>query len=220
MDYHKSSTPLWLREYGRNVQQMVEFLETVKDVEKRTQMAHEIIRIMSMLSPNGKEMADYKEKLWDHLYQMGDFKPELNGPFAKPKRKTSTMSKMERPAYYTHAPRYKQYGRNIELMIAKVVGMEEGPQKENLILFTANLMKQFLQHATPNSSSDAVVFEHLGQLSGGKIRLKAGETSLRTVQTPLNTMISNVNKPTQHPKRKKKKKKKKFKGPFQHKTMG
>ena len=73
MRYNISETPLRLKEYGRNIQGMVEYANSIEDRNLRTEVAHEIIRIMSNLNPNLKEIPDYKQKLWDHIHMISDY---------------------------------------------------------------------------------------------------------------------------------------------------
>ena len=81
MEYNTSRSKMLMPEYGRNVQKMVEYLLTVEDPEKRLKNAEIIIELMSTLAPHLKAIEDYKHKLWDHLYQMTDFRLEVNSPY-------------------------------------------------------------------------------------------------------------------------------------------
>ena len=67
MEYNSTRNRLILREYGRNVQRMVESLMTIEDIETRTQSAKAIINVMSQLNPSIREVGDVRHKLWDHL---------------------------------------------------------------------------------------------------------------------------------------------------------
>ena len=54
MKYNSELEPLKLPEYGRNVQNMVNYAKTIKDKEERTQFAHKIIKTMAAVVGNGK----------------------------------------------------------------------------------------------------------------------------------------------------------------------
>ena len=75
MEYNTSRSKLLMPEYGRNVQRMVEYLLTIEDPQRRLRNAEAIIELMTTLAPHLKTIEDYKHKLWDHLYQMTDFRP-------------------------------------------------------------------------------------------------------------------------------------------------
>ena len=78
-----------MREYGRHVQKMVDYLLTIEDPATRQRNAEAVIELMSFLNPQLKIMEDYKHKLWDHLYYMSDFKLEVaDTPYPKPDRET------------------------------------------------------------------------------------------------------------------------------------
>ena len=59
--YNTERVRLYIPEYGRNVQKMVEYLLTVEDREKRLQQAKLVIELMSLLTPHLKTMEDYQK---------------------------------------------------------------------------------------------------------------------------------------------------------------
>ena len=73
MKYNISESPLKLREYGRNVQSMVEYAKKIEDRDRRSRVIKEIVRIMVNLHPEIKDQPDYEVKLWDHLFMIADF---------------------------------------------------------------------------------------------------------------------------------------------------
>ena len=59
MLYYNTALPqMTLPEYGRNVQNMVDFCMTITDREIRTSCAHAIVRIVSSLSRNSREKTE------------------------------------------------------------------------------------------------------------------------------------------------------------------
>lgn len=67
MQYNTARARLNLSEYGRNVQEMVNFALTIEDKARRQKVAEQIVELMAMLNPQLKMQQDYKQKLWDHL---------------------------------------------------------------------------------------------------------------------------------------------------------
>ncbi len=132
MEYSLSDTPLTLREFGRNVQGLIEFAKGIEDPAKRNVVAKEIVRIMSCLNTSLKENPDYKQKLWDSLYIISDYDLDIEAPFPKPP-KPEDMAKEERMSYYKGKPKFRQYGWNVQLMINRAVEMEAGPVKDEYL---------------------------------------------------------------------------------------
>ena len=73
MDYNTGRNYLGMKEYGRHVQRMVEYLLTIEDRAKRQQQAQGVIELMGFLNPHLKNVEDFKHKLWDHLFFISDF---------------------------------------------------------------------------------------------------------------------------------------------------
>ncbi len=92
MEYNTTRNRLILREYGRNVQKMVENLITIEDTEIRTQSAKAITNVMSQLNPNIREAGDVRHKLWDHIFIMSDFRLNVDSPFPVPCITTGILS--------------------------------------------------------------------------------------------------------------------------------
>jgi hypothetical protein len=57
---------LILKEYGKNIQQLVQHVVGIEDRERRTQSAYTIVEIIKQLNPSVKQEND--QKLWDDLY--------------------------------------------------------------------------------------------------------------------------------------------------------
>lgn len=161
-------TALRLREYGRNIQLMAERMNLEPDPKRKERMAHEIIRIMSTLVPANRDMAEYKKKLWDHLNRLTDYRLDIPTPF--PLSLPPENREHKRIDYYTPTTRYKQYGKNFEIMVEKVAEIERGPVQAKLVLQLLAIMKQLLQQYGASSPNEQAMLEQIQQLSGGKLQ--------------------------------------------------
>ena len=96
MEYYTNKNKLILTEYGRNIQQMVEYAMTIEDREERTRCAQTIINIMGNLFPHLRDVNDFKHKLWDHLAIMSDYKLDIDYPYelVKPEKLESKPEKL------------------------------------------------------------------------------------------------------------------------------
>ena len=88
MEYNSSRPRLIIPEYGRNIQKMVEDCMEIEDREKRNSVAHAIIEVIGNLNPHLRDAADYRHKLWDHLFIMSDFQLDVDSPYPTPQRET------------------------------------------------------------------------------------------------------------------------------------
>ena len=117
-----------MREYGRHIQTMVDYLLTIEDKEKRQQQAHCVIELMGFLNPHLRNVEDFKHKLWDHLFIVSDFKLDVESPYPIPTRETLKAKPKPLP-YPKRKPRYNHLGKNIEIIIDKAL-QEENPEKK------------------------------------------------------------------------------------------
>ncbi|HQW24297.1 MAG TPA: DUF4290 domain-containing protein, partial [Bacteroidia bacterium] len=68
LEYNTQRNQLRIPEYGRSIQKMVDAAILIEDREKRNKVAVTIVNAMAMLNPSVREITDYKQKLWDHLF--------------------------------------------------------------------------------------------------------------------------------------------------------
>ena len=169
-DYNTNREKLVLPEYGRNIQKLVKYLMAIESREERNRYAQSLIQVMGNLNPHLRDINDFKHKLWDHLAIISDFKLDFDSPYPSPTPE-SIMEKPRKVPYGTTDPRYKHYGKNVELMIEKVCSMEEGADKQELIMMIANMMKKFYLAWNKESVNDDLIFKDLAFLSKNRIVL-------------------------------------------------
>lgn len=172
-DYNKYTIDkplLILKEYGRNVQKLVNYVTTIDDKEKRTQYAHTLIDLMKQINPAMKEGPEYAQKLWDDLYIMSGFNLEVDSPYPMPE-KSILGKKPKRLAYHRHDIRYKHYGRNVELLVKKAISLENEEEKEAAIIYIGRLMKGFYTSWNKDVIDDSVIVENIKTLSKGQLEI-------------------------------------------------
>ncbi|HCI58690.1 MAG: DUF4290 domain-containing protein [Bacteroidetes bacterium] len=179
MEYNTKRPELIISEYGRNIQKMIDHAIQLESQEERTKAANAIINAMVVLNPQIREYNDYKIKLWDHLFIMSDYKLQCDSPFPMPSPEKRKLTP-EKVPYPTYNIKFKHYGSIIYNMIEKTCEMEDGPQKEQVILMIANFMKQSYVNYNRDNVNDEVIFEHLRKISNGKLSLKE-EVRLRYI---------------------------------------
>ncbi|MEY2904261.1 MAG: hypothetical protein RJA52_277, partial [Bacteroidota bacterium] len=80
MEYNSAREHLIMPEYGRNVQKLVQFAKTVKDPKERLNVLEQIIDLMFHMNPQSKNLEDYKEKLWKHLFRIAEYDLDVVPP--------------------------------------------------------------------------------------------------------------------------------------------
>ncbi|NGM61352.1 DUF4290 domain-containing protein [Sphingobacterium sp. SGG-5] len=169
-DYNSTRPQLILAEYGRNVQNMVDYICTVPSKEERNRLAQVVIDMMGVLNPHLRDVSDFKHKLWDHLYIISDFKIDVDSPFPVP-TKEEIRHKPEPIAYPQNRIRFKHYGHVVERMIQKALGMGQEEHRTKMAIAIANFMKMAYLTWNKDSVNDLQIIHDLSDLSGGVLRL-------------------------------------------------
>ncbi len=170
MEYNTTRELMFIPEYGRNIQHMIQYCCTIEDREKRNNAAKFIVNVMAQLHPTVKESGDYKHKLWDHLFIIADFKLDVDAPYPPPPP-LSLSTKPEHLSYHDKEIEFKHYGKNIALMIEKATEYEDGVEKDALVNAIANHMKKSYLNWNRESVNDELIEKHLNVLSRDKLKL-------------------------------------------------
>lgn len=184
LTYNTQLRPLRLPEYGRNIQQMVDYCLEIPDREERTVCAYSIIDSMAALFPELKEQGgQYSHKLWDHLMIMSDFRLDIDFP-CDVVQADSLNSRPTPLPYDTGLFAFRHYGRNIENMINVAAQMAPGEERDELIRMIAYQMKKLMLASTGDTVDDARIFKDLAIMSHGSIRISPEEMKLREIIAP------------------------------------
>lgn len=177
LEYNTEREHLIIPEYGRHMQKMINHAKTIKDKDERERLAKAIISVMGNMQPHLRDVPDFQHKLWDQLFIMSNFELDVDSPYPKPSKELLE----ERPEplkYPQNFPKYRFYGNNIKTMIDVANTWEEGELKEALIYTIANHMKKCFLNWNKDTVEDDVIYDHLYELSGGKINLKNSDEDL------------------------------------------
>ncbi|MBB1543038.1 MAG: DUF4290 domain-containing protein [Flavobacteriaceae bacterium] len=175
MEYNTNRTKLLMPEYGRNIQQMVEYCKSLPSKEERNEVAKTIVEFMGQRNPHLRDEENYKHKLWDHLYILADYDLDVDAPYPFP-TKEELAQKPNRMDYPSFDNEYKFYGKSILQLIDKAIELEEGEEKDVLIQVIANNMKKSYNVYNKEHVQDEVIFRHLKELSQDKLDLTGIET--------------------------------------------
>jgi hypothetical protein len=174
LEYNTERGKLLISEYGRIIQKMIAVAVAETNREKRQSIANEVIKLMGQLNPHLRDVADYKHKLWDHLFVMSDFKLDVDSPYPIPSRET-IKAKPEPMAYSQSRIKFRFYGKIVPQMIQKVAELEEGPYRTAYINAIGSFMKMSSKAWYLEMLNDDEVMAHLESLSNGKIAISESE---------------------------------------------
>ena len=169
-EYNTSREAIILKEYGRNVQNLVNYIRSVPDKEKRTQLATSLIELIKQLAPVAKEAQENPQRMWDDLYIMADFNLDVDNPFTTPDR-TILFKKPRKMEYPQNNVRFRHYGKNIEKMVKEALKKEDPIEREEAAIYIGKLMKTFFGAWNKETLDDSVIVKDIGILSQGKLML-------------------------------------------------
>lgn len=195
LEYNSERSKLIIPEYGRHLQKMVEHAVAIEDEEERNKVAKSIIAVMGNMNPHLRDVPDFQHKLWDQLFIISDFKLDADSPFPKPSREL--LAEHPEPMDYPqNFPKYRFYGNNIKRMIDEAIKWEDGELKDALVYTIANHMKKSYLNWNRETVDDDIIYNHLKELSDGKINLKNSDEDLSEAASLLkgNKKFSNTPK--------------------------
>ena len=181
IEYNTEREFLIIPEYGRHVQKMINHATSRETKEERNKLAKAIISVMGNMQPHLRDVPDFQHKLWDQLFIMSDFKLDADSPYEKPSK--DLLEARPSPLKYPqNFPKYRYYGNNIKTMIDVAITWDEGEMKEALMYTIANHMKKCFLNWNKDTVEDDVIFNHLNELSNGKITYSSDNKPLSDSQ--------------------------------------
>ena len=177
LEYNSYREDLIIPEYGRHIHKMVNQAIECNNKDERNNMAKAIIGVMGNLNPHLRDVPDFQHKLWDQLFIMSQFQLDVDSPYPKPSKEIFEQ-KPEKLNYPQNHPKYRFYGNNIKKMIDVAVSWEDGEMKSQLVYVIANHMKKCFLNWNKDTVEDSVIYEHLFELSNGKISLDSSSPAL------------------------------------------
>jgi Domain of unknown function (DUF4290) len=173
MAYNTSHELLIMPEYGRNVQQLVRHAQQISDPVYRQSFCEEILNLIQQLYPQSKNIEDYREKLWRHLFQIAKYDLDAKTPSGIKPLPEDFRVKPDRVPYPTQDNRYRHYGNHVQVLIRKAMVMEPGPIKDGFVNTIGSYMK--MAYRTWNREhfvSDEIIKTDLKTLSNGQLTLE------------------------------------------------
>jgi len=169
-DYNTQRPLIILKEYGRNVQKLVEYIRNESDKDKRTEMAYTLIELIKQLTPTIKDQPENPQRVWDDLYIIADFNLDINSPYPVPAREI-LFKKPDKVDYPQSQVRFKHYGKNIEKLVKEALKIEDPQGREDAIIYLGKLMKTFYGNWNKETIDDSVILKDIQAMSGGALNM-------------------------------------------------
>jgi len=173
LSYNSMRDDLVISEYGRSIHQMVDHCLSIADRDERSKCAAAIVSVMGSVVKQEGEKDEAAQKLWNQLHVMARYELDVDSPFPKPEpaEKDSAPDDMDYPNAQS---RVGHYGKTTLDLIEAAKAMEDGEEKQVLVVKLANLMKRHFLTWNRNTVEDSVIAAELKAKSDGKLTLPEG----------------------------------------------
>jgi hypothetical protein len=177
LEYNSNREKLTISEYGRHVQNLVQYAMTIEDDVQRQLFVEMIINLMYQIVPSStRQSREVTERLWNHVLRIADYKLDVTPPedlviVTKEKRRKPIMLE-----YPKRNLKHRSYGFYVQELIEKG---KEAKDEESRKAF-ANVIGSYMKMATRNwgheqSVNDEVIKNDLRRISDKVLSLTEGE---------------------------------------------
>jgi len=176
--YNTQRKKMILPEYGRNIQEMVNFIVKVESRDDRNRMSKAIVNVMANLNPSLRESTEFKIKLWNHLAQMSNYQLDIDYP-CKITKLEDLLKKPKPLPYPSNNIRHKHYGGIAKALIQEIATFPESESKDVLLEMLANHMKKLYLVWNKEAVSDEQIYSDINEIAGSDIvknRVRLNET--------------------------------------------
>lgn len=168
-NYNYTRRKLYLPEYGRHIHEMIDSLLVIEDRAERTRQAKAVIAVMGNLNPMLRDTADFKHKLWDHLFIMSDFKLDVDSPYPQPSRQDLEL-KPQKLRYPQSRIAFKHYGKYAQQMVRKIASSPNGAASEDILSVARFMRAKSYEFNNEHPNNESIVRD-VRIMSEGEIAL-------------------------------------------------
>jgi Domain of unknown function (DUF4290) len=185
--YNTTLEPVKYPEYGRFIQELLQYACTIPDDRERRATVETVVGMMQMVNPNAKNSDDWRERLWNHAFAIAEYQLNVEPPANIQIRREDEKVKAEPLAYPAHNFKFRHYGSHIQKLMEKAISMPDGPKKEGFVEVIASYMKlAYKTWSKEHYVSDDIVKEDLESMTEGQLELHEGHSSLDTLAIEAN----------------------------------
>lgn len=181
LDYNTKREKLALPEYGREIQQMVDYCVALEDRAERQHCAESIIVIMDRMFPENRGVENHEQKLWDQLAIMSGFQLDIDYPFPI----CDAVKIAEKPGHVGYPMKripVRHYGAMLFQIFDKLKTMEPGKERDDLVKLTAHQMHRNLMQWSHGSCDGQKVAADLERFTDGNIQVDPSSFNFDSVK--------------------------------------
>jgi len=172
MEYNTQNSKIKIREYGRNLQKLIDHATTLEDDAERQDVANGLVNLMNQLSPQARTLEDQKAKLWHHLKIISEDKINVEVPEGI---EFSPIGHEDVQVEYPYNKiRYRHYGKNVETMVESAKQMTDREKQEAFAVIIGSYMKMVHKNWNAENVSNEAIIEDLKTLSNGVLEIAEG----------------------------------------------
>ena len=169
---------LYLPEYGRHIHEMIDSLLLIENRAERTRQAKAVIAVMGNLNQLLRDTADFKHKLWDHLFIMSDFKLDVDSPYPQPSRQELEL-KPKKLRYPQSRITFKHYGKYAHQMVRKIAARPSGASSDDMLNIARYMRAKSYEFNNEHPNNESIVRD-VRIMSEGAISIDA--SALQTMR--------------------------------------
>ena len=136
MDYNTDRELLILPEYGRTVQNMVDYAMTLTDRSERQRCAETIVDLMQHMFPTDMDASDARRVYWDHLARLSHYELDIDYPVEIIREDEATKKPSPLP-YPMKTIERRHYGYLLEELMRRTGDMEPSQERDRLVELTS-----------------------------------------------------------------------------------
>jgi hypothetical protein len=167
LEYNTSREILKIKEYGRNVQNMIAHIKNIEDDKERNDLAECIVNMMIQTDPAHKQNPEFIQKLWNHLYTIAEGEIKLDKEVALVSHEP--MQSDDKLPYPSSKPKRRHYGSIIENMVKEACELEDGDIKDVYVRTIVSYMKSAYKNWSKENVADETIISDLELMSDGKL---------------------------------------------------
>ncbi|WP_236977083.1 DUF4290 domain-containing protein [Membranihabitans maritimus] len=168
--YNTINQDIRIPEYGRHIQNLVDYAITIEDADKRQKVAEEIVKILISMSNTSKSSGDPYQKAWKHLFYIADNRLDVKLPKNIEVSNTEELFIHEPMEYPQMDINFKHYGQNVQRMLAKAEKMENPAHKTEYIKLIGSYMKMaYKTWHKEQFVNDEIIKNDIQGITDGKI---------------------------------------------------
>jgi len=184
--YNTRDRDIRIQEYGRHVQNLVDYATTIEDKNERQKVAEEIVNIMINMTDPGNKSGDSLAKAWKHIFFMSEKELDVEVPKGVEVSETKELFVHEPLEYPQMDIDFKHYGLNVQKMLKKAQEMENLEHREAYVKLIGSYMKMaYRTWHKEQFVNDEIIKNDIEGMTKGKIKAVMEDTNFNALNGSL-----------------------------------